>query len=110
MQVPFWAKFLFWGAIVSAIALFGWKANGWRLEAIRAGQLEAQLNAERLALQQSEALRVKVSADLAAAEQNVRVEVREVERKVPQLIHDDRACDLSDETVSQLNKIRGYDK
>lgn len=109
MEFPLWVKVLFWGGLVSGVALFGWKANGWRLEAARAGQLDAQLTAERTAHQQSEAARIKFSADLAAAEGKTRVEIREVIRKVPQIIHDNRVCDLSDETVSQLNHVRGYD-
>lgn len=110
MSFPLWVKVLFWGALVSGVALFGWKANGWRLEAVRAGQLDVQLAAERAAHQQSEAARIKLSADLATAEGEIHETVREVVRRVPVLVHDNRACDLGDETVTQLNHIRGYEK
>lgn len=108
--IPLWGKLLFWMALAGGIAFAGWKVNGWRMDSARASQLETQLSAERTARLDSDKARLKLSLELAESETKVRTEIKETIKRVPVLIHDNRACDLSDETVSQLNRVRGYDK
>lgn len=98
-----------------ALPIAGWVIKGKFERAAEADalatQLEAsraQIDAERKAHAESEAARIKISAELAVAEGQVHETVREVVRKVPVLVRDNRACDLSDELTSQLNKLRGY--
>ena len=108
--IPWWVKLLGAGAVVLALNFVGWKVADWYQASIKLAKVQAQLDAERKAHAQSEAARIKLSADLATEEGKTHETVREVIRIVPRLVRDDRACDLSDEVVTQLNHIRGYDK
>lgn len=95
---------------VAAIGLVlgGWKVNAWRARAIEADRLEVQLTAERKRTKKAEQDRILVSAQLAATEEETRIEVREVVKRVRVLVPDNRACDLDVDAVKALNKARGY--
>lgn len=97
-------------ALCIALPIGAWYVKGKFERAAEADQLETQLKTERKAHADSEAARVKISAELAAAEGKVRVEVRETIKRIPVLVPDKRDCDLSDEVTTQLNRLRGYEK
>jgi len=103
-----------WRWIGAGLLCVGLVAGGYYVKAkfVRAAEadaLEQTLKAERTAHTQSEAARIRSAGNLAAQSDKVRVVIKEVIRRVPQLVHDDRACDFNGELTGVLNRARGYD-
>lgn len=99
------------GAGFLSVALFagGIWIKGKIERAAEADRLLTQLTHEREAHANSEAARIKMAGDLAAAQGNIHTVIKEVIRRVPTLVRDDRVCDFSGELTGVLNRARGYD-
>ena len=109
ISIPLWVRLVFWAVLLVGGSWLGWNVESWREGAAQAVTLRAQLDGERAARAASEAARLKLAADLAGASAAVHTQIKESIKRVPVLVHDSRACDLSDELVGVLNRARGYD-
>jgi hypothetical protein len=88
----------------------GWLVNGWRL-----GEQISQREAEDAKQEQQELLDAlaerdanaarneELSVQLAQAREDIRTEIRLIEREVPNVVEDDRVCDLSPAAVQLWN-------
>ena len=109
IALPLWARLIFWAVLLAGGVYLGWTVESWREGAANARALKAQLETERDQHAKSEASRIRLAGDLAKATGTIHIQIKEVIRRVPQLIRDDRACDFSGELIGVLNRTRGYD-
>lgn len=110
MTIPLWVRLAFWAVLLTGGAWLGWNVQSWRMDAAKLKTVQLQLDTERDQHAQSEAARINLASKLATEQGKIHEVVRESIRRVPVLVRDNRACDLDDETVSELNRARGYDK
>lgn len=109
ISIPLWARLSFWAVLLVGGGWIAWHVQDWRQRAAEADALEARLKAVIEAHAESEAARIKMAGDLAAAQGNIHTVIKEVIRRVPTLVRDDRVCDFSGELTGVLNRARGYD-
>lgn len=98
-----------WGLAVlafAAVALLAWQANEWRHEAGQAAILKVQLEAVRESARMAEELRFEDEAARANEAEKVRVEVKEIIKRVPVYINRSD-CTVSPDGVRAINKARG---
>lgn len=109
ITIPLWVRLSFWAVLLTGGGWIAWHVQDWRHRAAEADALEARLKAVIEAHAESEAARIKMAGDLAAAQGKVHTVIKEVIRRVPTLVRDDRVCDFSGELTGVLNRARGYD-
>jgi len=88
----------------------GWLVNGWRLgeqiaaERARDAKQEQDELLEAIAERDAvAALNEELSRDLAAASENIRTEIRYIEREVPNVVENNPVCNLGSDAIWLLN-------
>jgi hypothetical protein len=92
-------------AVVTGLIYAGWTANNWRVEALRARALNAQLIEQQVRLAAANRAREAVSIKLAESESNEHIQIRQIIKRVPVYV-DRGTCSLSIDGLRELNKAR----
>ena len=96
------------GLLVAAVGIFAWEANGWRERARENAALQEIIRMERERSRKAEEARAVTEAALQDAVGSVEVQVKEVIKRVPQIVRVGGECGLGRDGVRLLNQARGY--
>lgn len=97
-----------YGLLAAGLLIAGWQANAWRTEAREADTLRKTIAATERARKAADEARALAEAQLMDMQESVRVEVREVIKRVPIVVNNSRECDLGLDALRLLNSARGH--
>ena len=94
------------GAIVAALVLAGWVANGWRLRALDAANYQRELRHELERRIFADAKRLAKEREVDALKAELAQKVTTVKETVVRYVKQNPDCDLPEPVAGQLQRLR----
>ena len=94
------------GAFVAALVLAGWVANGWRIRAAQASDLQKALRTEIERAVLADAARLGLERKVETLKAIIEGRVETVKETVVRYVKENPDCDLPEPAASQLQRLR----
>lgn len=104
-MLAYW-KWAVAGALVAALVLAGWVANGWRIRAAQASDLQKALRTEIERAVLADAARLGLERKVETLKAILEGRVETVKETVVRYVKQNPACDLPEPVAGQLQRLR----